>query len=147
MEYYPTLLHKKAADKMVEIFSKDKLVMSILLTCSCARGKASKDSCLDMCLVVDQKKNIKAIRDKFEAIKKEIKELINIRNAGVFAHIDLDITDGKIPMTKRGWTSGPDSYELQIGNLFVYSKILFDRNKYFEKMKEKYLPYYTENIR
>ncbi len=48
MKFYPTKQHEKAARKFVEIFAKDSRVKTILLTCSCARGKAVKDSCLDM---------------------------------------------------------------------------------------------------
>jgi predicted nucleotidyltransferase len=50
--YYPTSEHEKAAEKVTAHFSKVSEVDSVLLTCSCARGKASPDSCLDMAVLV-----------------------------------------------------------------------------------------------
>jgi len=147
MNYYPTIQHENAAKRLVEIFSKDKKVMSILLTCSCARGKASKDSCLDICIIVKTKADIKKIEDKFKEIYKTDKVFIELSRVGKYSHIDLEVTDGKIKITERGWTSGPDEYELAIGNIFSYSIVLFDRNDYFKKLQKKYLPYYDENLR
>jgi hypothetical protein len=47
MKYYPTKIHEEAAKKFIDLYSKDKRVMAILLTCSCARQKAHKSSCID----------------------------------------------------------------------------------------------------
>ncbi len=147
MKYYPTLLHEKAANKMVEIFSRDKSVMSILLTCSCARGKASKDSCLDICLIVKNKNDIKNIKSKFNKVYGRDKILKGLSRAGKYSHIDIEITDGKIIPVERGWTSGPDEYELEIGNVFIYSMVLFDRNNHFKRLRKNYTPYYYEGLR
>lgn len=143
---YPTTQHQEAAEKVVEIFSKDKGVMTILLTCSCAREKASKDSCLDMCIIVRKEKDIKNIKNKFESYN-NIKEFKNLRKVGKYSNLELHFTDGKINPIIRSWTSGPDDYELEIGNIFIYSVVLFDRNKYFSKLRRKYVPYYSEKLR
>lgn len=147
MKYYPTVRHEKAANRMIEIFGKDKRVMSILLTCSCARGKASKESCLDLCIIVKNEKDIKNIKSKFNKVYNQDKIFKELLKVAIYSHIDLDVTDGKIALTERGWTSGPDEYELQIGNIFAYSVVLFDRNNYFKKLKKKYFPYYSEKLR
>jgi len=147
MRYYPTSLHEKAANRVVEIFNKDESVMSILLICSCARGKASKDSCLDICLIVKNKDDIKNIKSKFNQVYNQDKIFKELSRAGKYSHIDLEVTDGKIILTEREWTSGPDEYELEIGNIFIYSVILFDRDNYFKRLKEKYIPYYQEKNR
>ena len=147
MKYYPTIQHEKAANRMVEIFSKDKCVMSMLLTCSCARGKASKDSCLDLCILAKNKDDIKKIKRKFNKIYNQDKIFKDLSRVGKYSHIDLDITDGKITLAERGWTSGPDEYELLVGNIFVYSVILFDRDNYFKNLREKYFPYSPEKLR
>jgi len=146
MKYYPTKRHEKAAKKLVDIFSKDERIASILLIASCARGKASKDSCLDVCFIVKDRNLIKAVAKKFEKKSSEIKELREIHEAGQYSHIDLHITDGKVKIPERDWTSGPDEYELEIGNIFVYSVALFNRGNYFEKLKKKYLPYYSQKL-
>ena len=59
----------------------------------------------------------------------------------------MQITTGKIIPKPRDWTSGPDEYELEIGNIFRYSKLLFDKKGYFKKLSKKYLPYYSEKVR
>lgn len=147
MKYYPTSQHENAANRLVEIFSKDKKVMSILLACSCARGRASKDSCLDVYIIVKTKSDIKKTEHKFKEIHKKDKTFIELANIGKYSHMDVDVTDGNIKIAKRLWTSGPDEYELAIGNLFSYSVLLFDRNNYFKKIQKKYTPYYDENLR
>ena len=146
MNYYPSKQHELAANKFVDIFSKDKKVMSILLICSCARGKASKDSCLDICILT-KNKDMKKIWNRFEKIYTKIKEFKQLKKVGRYSHIDFFASDGKIKIGKRDWTSGPDEYEIEIGNLFAYSVPLFDKNKYFEKLRKKYLPYYPETLR
>jgi predicted nucleotidyltransferase len=147
MKYYPTPQHEIASKRLIKIFSQENRVMSILLTCSCARGKATKDSCLDVCIIVKTKNDINKIKKKFQTIYKKDKIFIKLLRVGKYSQIDLDVTDGKIKPSKRNWTSGPDEYELSIGNIFFYSIILFDRNDYFKKLQKKYLPYYDENFR
>ncbi len=147
MRYYPTVQHEKAAKRIVDIFSQEKSIMSILLTCSCARGRASKDSCLDVCIIAKTKADIKKIKNKFKKIYKKDKVFIELSKTGKYSHIDLEITDGKIKQTERSWTSGPDEYELAIGNIFFYSVVLFDRKGYFKKLKKRYAPYYSETLR
>ena len=147
MKCYPTIQHEKAAKRLVEIFSKEKSVMGILLIGSCARGKASKDSCLDICIIVKTKTDVKNIANRFKEIYKKDKVFIELLNVGKYSHIDLEVTNGKIKPIARGWTSGPDEYELSIGNIYFYSAILFDRNYYFERLKKEYVPYYGEGFR
>ncbi|HLC33112.1 MAG TPA: hypothetical protein VJJ82_04765 [Candidatus Nanoarchaeia archaeon] len=147
MKYYPTIQHENAAKRLVEIFSKEKNVMSILLACSCARGKASKDSCLDVYIIVKTKADIKKIQQKVKNVSKKDRIFIELSEVGKYSHLDLDVIDGKIELTQRSWTSGPDEYELAIGNLFFYSVVLFDKNGYFKKLQKGYIPYYDEDFR
>ncbi len=147
MKCYPTPEHEKASKRLIEIFSQEKSVMNILLLGSCARGKASKDSCLDVCIIVKTKPDIKNIEKKFKTIYKNDNAFIELSKVGKYSHIDLDVIDGKIKPIERGWTSGPDEYELSIGNIFFYSAVLFDINNYFKRLKKKYNPYYGEDLR
>lgn len=147
MKYYPTKQHEKAAKKLVNIFSRDKRVTSIILYGSCARGKAEKGSCLDFCIFVKNKNQIKPLENRFKKIYPKIKEFNELRALEKYSHVDLFVSDGKIEIKKRDYTSGPDEYELEIGNQFIYSIILFDRNNYFKKLKKRYLPFYSEKLR
>ena len=48
MNRYPTPEHQHAAETVVDFFATVPEIESVCLTCSCARGKASRDSCLDI---------------------------------------------------------------------------------------------------
>jgi len=147
MKHYPTKQHEKAARKFVEIFAEDSRVKTILLMCSCARGKAVKDSCLDMGLIIKDMKDYEKIKNKTEKLNKSVKEFKELSKAGKYSHIGVYIATGKIKPDKRDWTSGPDEFELEIGNVFKYSIVLLDKNNYFKKLSKKYLPYYNWSLR
>jgi hypothetical protein len=61
--------------------------------------------------------------------------------------VDLDFVDGCFVPKTRGWTSGPDEFELEIGNSLVYSVLLWERGDRFERLKARWLPYYDEKLR
>ena len=49
---YPTIEHEQASETIVDFFSIRPDVEAVLLTGSCARGKASRDSCLDIAVLL-----------------------------------------------------------------------------------------------
>ena len=48
MHFYPTPEHQHAAEMVVDFFAAVPEIESICLICSCARGKTSRDSRLDI---------------------------------------------------------------------------------------------------
>ena len=60
---YPTAEHEKAARAVVTFFAEHTDIDSVLLYGSCARGKASRGSCLDFWILVPP--------DMFSAKKKK----------------------------------------------------------------------------
>ena len=48
---YPTDAHARAADAIVEFFATRAETDAVLLVNSCARGKATRDSCLDIAVL------------------------------------------------------------------------------------------------
>jgi hypothetical protein len=66
---------------------------------------------------------------------------------GKYAEVDLEFSDGDFVPKSRGWTTGPDDFELQIGNALVYSVPLLEKGEYFQQLKERWLPYYNEALR
>ena len=98
---YPTKKHKLAADKFVEIFSKDPRVMTILLTCSCARGKACKDSCLDLNVLVKNEKDSDEMEKKFKKLDKSVKEFKEVKKVGAYTQIDFNVNSGNIVPKRR----------------------------------------------
>ncbi len=147
MVKYPSDAHLRAADKFVELFSTDKRVESILLVGSCARGLATKDSCVDITVILDDMGD--SLHFETDANDKCLRtpEFRELERTGKFSNLDLNITDGRFKPVKRGWTSGPDNFELEIGNTFVHSHLLYDRRGRFDALRADFLPYYDEKLR
>jgi hypothetical protein len=59
----------------------------------------------------------------------------------------LHVAPTLITPQRRGWTDGPDNFELEIGNTFVYTRLVFERDGYFTQAQARYLPYYAEGLR
>ena len=146
---YPTIQHEKATEALVEFFS-DQDIDSIILTCSWARGKATKDSCLDITVLVFPEKLIRQkeiLEKRWNEFYESEKIFSDLYQVGKYSHIDLDFTDGCFEPKSPGWTTGPDNFELEIGNTFVYVIPLLECTDYFQKCKAQYLPYYNEELR
>jgi predicted nucleotidyltransferase len=150
-QFYPTGHHRDASLAAVEFFAKEGAVRSVLLTCSCARGKATKDSCLDLSVLVDPAPSAECIRElwnRWEEHYRRGKVYETLRSTGLYSQVDLEIVDGIIVENPDAhtFTSGPDSFELAAGNLFVYSLPLYGED-YWESLRKSWIPYYSESLR
>ena len=148
---YPTPAHKNASLSVVEYFSREEIVKSVLLTCSCARGRATKDSCLDISILADRSADPEQIADlqnRWEKFQQTQPVFEALKSTGKYSQVDLEITDGIIVERpeEHNWTSGPDSFELAIGNLFAYSVPLYG-GEYWASIKSIWMPYYDEALR
>jgi predicted nucleotidyltransferase len=147
---YPTVEHEAASKAIVDFFSKAVDVEAVILTGSCARGKATKDSCLDITVLLSQKmalQNRSELDRRWSGFYENSAVFDRLRRVGAFSHVDLDFVDGCFVPKPRTWTSGPDEFELEIGNTLVYSRLLWERSECFEALEAKWLPYYGENLR
>jgi predicted nucleotidyltransferase len=147
---YPSTEHEDASKAIVDFFSGKQIVEAVILYGSCARGKASVDSCLDILILVTA--------EKLQSVKKELEmqwgnfheseEVFEtLLQVGRYSHVDLNFIDGQFEPKLRHWTSGPDEFELELGNTLVHSVPLWERGDYLKGLKEKWLPYYNENLR
>ncbi len=144
-------MHEAAAKTIVFYFANHSEVEAILLTGSCARiGQATKDSCVDISIVlkpsiIDKKKhNLYFHWDNFYNKEKVFTEL---KNSGHYSHVDLEIIDCEFSPGSHGYTDGPDSFELEIGNTLVYSRCLYEKDNYFSQIKKDWIPYYGKKLR
>lgn len=147
---YPTIQHHKAAEAATSFFSSKTDVDAVLLTCSCARGKATKDSCVDIAILVPkgtftQKKEL--LEREWEAYYQQEQIFTDLLAVGAYSHIDLHLFEGNFQPSKHGWTTGADEFELEVGNLVAYAVPLFERNGHFQELRERWLPYYSEDLR
>lgn len=89
---------------------------------------------------LDQIRDISFIRDK-ENPRIEAKI---IYDSNIF---DLVITDSSVYYSTYSEDISKDNFELYVGNLFVHSKLLFQKRNYYSSLQKKYLPYYNDKLR
>lgn len=147
---YPTIEHEATAQAIVEFFSSNYPIEAVLLVNSCARGKATRDSCLDIVVLVkperlrDQRDLLERDWTSFEETSPIIRAL---RHVGQYSVVHLDFFDGAFAPEERDEAAGPDSFELGLGNFLVYSVPLWQAGDYFSQLQHEWLPYYGETLR
>ena len=147
---YPTLQHEQAAKSIVDFFSRQPNVDAVLLTCSCARGKATHDSCLDICILVPAEMPAdtrRELKQAWEGFYQSEAVFVSLRQIGQYSNVDLDFSDGVFVPPRHDWTTGPDEFEVEIGNALVYSVPLWEQSGHLERLKAQWLPYYDETLR
>ncbi len=144
---YPTPEHARAAEAVVEFFSGLPETDAVLLTCSCARGRASRDSCLDVSVLVSPERQLGRVEALWEAHHREAEAYRRLETVGRYAHVDLALVDGRFEPRPRGWTDGPDAFELEIGNALAWSVPLFRRGDRLAELERRWLPFYGEALR
>lgn len=147
---YPTPHHQRAAQAIVDYFSRQPDVQAVLLTCSCARGKAVPESCLDVAILLlpealeTMRAALEQAWERFYSTEPVFQPLLQI---GKYSHVDLEFISGDFRPGYHGWTSGADEFELELGNFLAYSAPLWERGDYLARLKERWLPYYDADLR
>jgi hypothetical protein len=132
-------------------------VYAIVLTGSLARGKAVEGSCIDI-FVFLQKKHLKrlasTIASRIEAYSRINGKICyyngEIEGGVEFGDVRVDVgfTDGVFnPKHENAFDITRDEFELTVGNLLVYSVPLYQKGKWFQRLKQRYLPFYDEGLR
>jgi len=146
---YPTIEHEEASEAVVDFFSKCSDIDAVILKGSCARGKASRDSCVDFAVLLQPKvfsKRKSVLERKWNKFRETAEAFKSLRQMGKYSDVDLDFIDGDFKPQPRSWTSGPDEFELEIGNSLVYTVPLLVHGDHFSQLKAKWLPYYDEKL-
>jgi len=141
---FPTKFHEKTFSSAVDFLKKEESIMALTLSGACARGEGSYDSDIDLDAFV---KNPDVGKDILERFEKFADTIGTSDEVAKYFGMDLHIRFADVKPKKRGWTDGPDDFELEIGNAFIYPQLIFEKDKFFTKAKEKYLPYYDEALR
>lgn len=144
---YPTTEHEVAAETIVEFFAGRMEADAVLLVNSCARGKATRDSCLDIKVIVPEGSDPADLDAAWQRFHAESPVFANLHAAGAFSVVHLDIEDGTFAISDHPEDEYPDYFEVGIGNMFVYSVPLWERGDRFRRLSETWLPYYGEELR
>ena len=147
---FPTALHKDTAEIVQDYFCKTPGVDTVLCVNSCARGQASPESDLDFTVLVQENTSnteIEAICEKWLSYMSAHPVISKYKSSSRFAHLHLDIINGIYqPLTVE--PGEPiDNFEIEIGNQICYSAPMDYPGEYFEKLRQKWLPYYNEEMR
>ncbi len=147
---YPTPAHEEASQAFCEYFSKNYDLDAVLLVNSIARGVATRDSCLDIVLLVQPEK-LKLqkghLERELETFASSHPAVLAMNRAGRYADLHPDIIDGDFQPGAQDEAAGPDDFEIQLGNFLVYSVPLWQAGSYLDQLKERWLPYYAEELR
>lgn len=147
---YPTPEHQRAADTIVDYFTSNYKIDAVLLVNSCARGRATPDSCLDIITLAkpdssrSQPGDLEAGWAAFEKSNEAIQALYNV---GRYSVVHPDFIHGVFSPGEQDEADGPDGFELQIGNFLAYSVPLWEGSDYLAELKAQWLPYYNESLR
>lgn len=139
--------HQSAFAIVRDMLWVEPQVMAMSITGSAARNEGAFDSDLDFNIFFAEGAPVDAIIGRVEAtLNREIRSRRGL-DVGRFFDIDLHAAPTVITPQPRGWTDGPDNFELEIGNTFVHQMLIFEREKYFTQAQATYLPYYNEELR
>jgi predicted nucleotidyltransferase len=154
---YPNIGYEKVIEKALKYFEEYFGVYAIALIGSLARGKAVEGSCIDLFIFLETKQfkalasTIKARAKKYSRMGGQICFYEGDVEGGIqFGNVRVDIgfTDGKFKhSSENSFDITRDEFEKTIGNLFSYSIVLFEKGTKYQKLKEKYLPFYDEKLR
>lgn len=147
---YPTPEHAKAAQTITEHYVSKYKIDAVLLVNSCARGKATRDSCLDITILVQPGEGRSALSDleadwdKFEKSSEVIQALYTV---GKYSVVHPNFIHGAFTPYEQDETAGPDDFEVGVGNILAYSVPLWQGSDYLMQLKNRWLPYYNEELR
>ena len=147
---YPTLAHERAAQSITEYFVSHYKIDAALLVNSCARGRATRDSCLDITILAqpgEARSTLSELEAGWEKFEKSSEVVQALYKTGKYSVVHPNIIHGIFIPQEQDETAGPDDFEVQIGNCLAYSIPLWQGSDYFSRLKEQWLPYYNEELR
>lgn len=147
---YPTPEHQMAAEVITEFFVSNYRIDAVLLVNSCARGKATRDSCLDMVILAkpeESRSSLQALEAGWEELEKSSDVIRSLYKVGKYSAVHPGFVDGIFVPSEQDEAAGPDDFELQLGNFLAYSVPLWQGSDYFATLQEQWLPYYNEELR
>ncbi len=143
---YPTPEHQTAANVIVDYFVSNYKIDAVLLANSCARGKATRDSCLDIVVLAkpDQSRSsLRVMESDWEAFEKSNQAIQALYQVGKYSVVHPGFTDGVFVPIERDEAAGPDDFEVEVGNFLAYSVPLWQGSDYLAELRQQWLPFTT----
>jgi hypothetical protein len=146
---FPTKLHQDAAEIVRTYFKNVPETDTVLVVNSCARGQALAESDLDFAILVSPETaadRINIIHTDWQTFSGSQPAILKY-NSNPYAHLHLDIIEGKYTPAILEPGEAGDSFEIEIGNQIAYSALMNNAGPYFQELQHKWLPYYDEALR
>jgi predicted nucleotidyltransferase len=147
---YPTPEHQAAAKVITDFFVSRYKIDAVLLVNSCARGKATRDSCLDMVVLAKpdpSRSQLKDLEAGWQELENSNQAIQTLYKVGRYSVVHPDFIHGVFIPQEQDEAAGPDDFEIQIGNFLAYSVPLWEGSNYLMQLKQQWLPYYDEELR
>jgi hypothetical protein len=147
---YPTPEHRRAAEDITDYFVSRYSIDAVLLVNSCARAKATRDSCLDIVTLARPgagRSSFEELESGWNAFEKSSQAVQDLYRAGKYSVVHPDFVSGVFIPGEQAEAAGPDDFELQVGNFLAYSVPLWQGSDYYDQLKRQWLPYYDEDLR
>ena len=147
---YPTSQHQAAAETITDFFVSNYKIDAVLLVNSCARGKATRDSCLDIVILVKpdpSRSPLSALETGWQELDETSHAINALYKVGQYSVVHPDFINGVFNPREQDEAAGPDDFEVEIGNFLAYSVPLWQGSDYYSELKEQWLPYYGEELR
>jgi predicted nucleotidyltransferase len=154
---FPNQDYRRILETMCEYFRRYPGTSAIVLTGSLARGKAVKGSCIDLAVFLGKE----AFASLGSTVNRRAKAYArlggricyhsgNVEGGVGFGNIRVDLifTDGRLdPQQQDSYDVTRDEFETTVGNLFVYSVPMYVRGRAYQRLGERYLPFYDDRLR
>ena len=147
---YPTPEHQAAAKAITDHFSFNYKIDAVLLVNSCARGRATRDSCLDIVTLARpeaERSSFEELEAGWNAFEKSSRAVRDLYRVGKYSVVHPDFISGVFTPGEQDEAAGPDDFELQVGNFLAYSVPLWQGSDYYDQLRRQWLPYYDEDLR
>jgi hypothetical protein len=147
---FPTQTHEKVAELFAGFCKNRKSVDTVLVVNSCARGVATPQSDLDMAALVKADTAAEEIPEldlswkRFASRSALVAQLLDM---GPFCKLHTDFFTGAFMPTVWDEGGGPDTFEIEIGNRIAHSVAVGAIGPYFEELRQRWLPYYSDELR
>ena len=147
---FPTKLHQDTAELVRDYFLAIPGVDTVLVVNSCARGQAVPESDLDFAILTEPDTTltkVKNIESSWKIYLETQPTFLKYKQSNQFVHLHLDIIDGNYRPANLEKGEPIDYFEVEIGNQICYSMPMDNAGPYFKELKNKWLPYYNEELR
>lgn len=136
-------------EEIASYWSRRAGVDALLLAGSWARerGDAANGSDIDLVLLYDERFPRPAEWAAFTAWLDARRVRWNLGQLGPYSDVEVAFHDGRFIPSPRTWTSGPDAFELEIGNVLAYTRPVVAWTDRLSALRGRWQPYYDESLR